>query len=183
MPSPLSTPGQMLPNSCTTMKSCGRFIPPPAPSRWPSHSFLQPIHGFYSLILLTLCTETSSWPMTEVNLSKKSYFPDIRQLGLEANVKAYSCHFWALSSPLSFSWAVGGSQSSNDWIQGFQTHTGRGNWAIPRGHQCLEGAAPIPAVWSHSHFSLNVTLFSNIQNSIRAIPRLLLMKTNWAPIL
>ena len=171
MPSP-PHPGRMLPNSCTTMKSCGRS--PPPPGRWPSHSFLQPIHGFYYLILLTLYRKLHPGPWLKLNLSKKSYFPDIRQLGLEANVKSIFATSGLFHSSELLPGALSGSQSN--------PHR-RGNWAIPRGHQCLEGAAPIPAVKSHSYFSLNVTLFSNIQNSIHAIPRLPLMKTNWAPIL
>lgn len=53
-PRPLH-PGQMLPNSYTTMKSNGRFIPV-AGDPAITCSFLQPRHAFYSLIL-SLCTE------------------------------------------------------------------------------------------------------------------------------
>lgn len=98
----------------------------PPPGRWPSHSFLQPIHGFYSLRLLTLYRKLHPGPWLKLSLSKKSYFPDIRQLGLEANVKSIFATFglfpvlWA--SPGSCGW-----KSIQQWLldsRVSQTHTG-----------------------------------------------------------
>lgn len=133
-------PGQVLPNSCTTTKSRGTFIPPTPHLK--AGDWATPFCSLF-MVFVPLCLhavqKTSSQP-TYRSLSKKSYFPRCQTAGTGSQCEKQICQSPGFSTPLALLLpqllhSLSFSQVNPAMTTGFKCFPNphkRGNQAIPR---------------------------------------------------
>lgn len=143
LPRPLH-PGQMLPNSCTTMKSHGSLSPQGGYSVTPFYT-----SSWFFPLCLSLCAERSSWPPYLSEATPESPVLLVSGSG-EWELKGKRRFLTDPASARSISYSLaGGRVSNNDKIQCF-SHTGKESSYHP-GSWCLVRALTIVSI---SHWLL-----------------------------